>query len=379
MELELRASASFRWMDCTASATIDVSHLAPSKSDASASLGTALHAVSQTCLEEGSSPRRYIGSLFNDVEISRKHTEEVTVPYVEFVRERAKGRKMYVEKKVEFNAHIGGTPDVVIIDPSYIEVVDLKTGVKKVSVIGNTQLMIYLLSVYEKYYCIYEFEKFAITIFQPYANNIVTHWLSVNDLLKFKAELLDVYQRILNLDVKFSPSSHNCFYCPAAAICPALHEKATEMAKLDFIPKNLSGEELAMKLELIEILIPYIAAVKEEARHRLQHRIKVPGFKLHPGNSKNEWIDPRKTIMALRKVGLDGYFTDPVLRSPSQIKELVKQQHVDIDLDDYISTTSQEPYVVRDRGTRDDDQTESAVNDFSEVVNNAQTTKRRAR
>ena len=317
MQLELRASASSRWMTCTASTAIDVTHLAPSKRDASADLGTCLHEVAKESLLKGTNPKQYIGSIFNDMEVPRQGVDEIVVPYVNYVRKQAKGFKLIVETTVEFNEAIGGTPDVVIIGPDFIHVIDLKTGRKKVEVVDNSQLLIYLLSVYEKYNWIYEFEKFAITIFQPMANNIATHWLSTNDLLKFKSRLLEVYDRILNLDVSFAPSQSNCFYCPAAGICPALTQKATELAQLDFAPDRLTGEELAKKIELIETIQPFIDAVKREALHRLLNNIRVPGFKLHPGNNRYEWKDQRKAIIALREAGLDGYFTDPVLRSPA--------------------------------------------------------------
>lgn len=369
MNFELRASASSRWMSCTASATIDVTHLAPRKADYGASFGTALHELSRMALVDGVNPRKYIGSLVEDVEITRAGVEDIVLPYVAFVKKHAECGRLLVEKTVEYNDHIGGTPDVGILLPEIIHVIDLKTGGMRVEVVGNSQLMIYLLSLYRKYCHIYDFKKFAITIFQPMANNITTHWISMNDLLKFQAELLRIYDNIMNLDVSFVPSGHNCFYCPAKAVCPALMQKATEMAQLDFMPKNLDGKELAEKLALIDIILPFIAAVQEEAMHRLRNNIRVPGYKLHPGNNKREWKDERAAVMALRKAGVDGYFTDPVIRSPHQIEELIKQQKVNIDLGDLICTTSGEPRLSKEKVKVEADMTENAVHDFEELRN----------
>ena len=368
-KFELRASASSRWMSCTASATIDVSHLAVRPGGPAAELGTALHEVSETCLRDDTNPFQYVGQIFNSYEIRKEHVNDIVKPYVDFVRSESKGHVLRVECKFDLNAEMGGTADAVVIGEDFIHVIDLKTGRYWVDAVDNSQLLIYALGAYLKYGMLSDIERVGVTIFQPMVNNVSTHWINVKALMAFSKTLFGIHKRIMALDVSFVASTDNCRYCPAVTVCPILHEKAVEQARIDFTSTTLNGQELVDKLALGELLIPWFESLKMEAKARLAKGINVPGYELRKGRASFSWIDPAKAVRALRRADIDGIMTESTLRSPAQVRELIKLQKADFELNDLLVLGNAEASLAKSSKTqpKNADKSESAKMDFKGV------------
>lgn len=326
-----------------------------------------MHEVSETALRDGTDPRQYIGNVFNEREIRKEHVAQIVKPYVDYVRAEAAGYILRVETKFELNDAVGGTADAVVLGDDFIHVIDLKTGRQFVDVVDNTQLMIYALGAYLKYGTLMEVKRIGMTIFQPMANNRASHWISLDALMDFAKELFAIHKRIVALDVVFVASDSNCQYCPAATICPVLHEKAVEQARVDFFPEMLSGEELTEKLKLAQLLLPWFEALKAEAKARIEKGVDVPGYELKAGRTMYAWADEVKAARALRRAGIEGVWTEPTLRSPAQVRQLIKDQHAEFELDNLLTATSAEPSLAPAKQTQTVDKTESAKADFRNV------------
>lgn len=103
------------------------------------------------------------------------------------------------------------TADVVLYTKDQLEIVDYKMGKIPVEVVDNSQL---------KYYAVtYGFlapkaKGVTVHIVQPFADNIVSWWVSATELKTFAQECIDAEAAIDAGSVKFMPGSH-CTFCPA--------------------------------------------------------------------------------------------------------------------------------------------------------------------
>ena len=119
------------------------------------------------------------------------------------------------------------TPDVAIIGPKTLEIVDYKTGAIKVDPVDNDQLMFYAacwLGV------AHEATEFTVHVVQP--DNIDRWTAKVSYLRAWMEKAIAADKRIQAKDLTLNPSDH-CTFCPAnpwgrgdksEAKCPAQHK-----------------------------------------------------------------------------------------------------------------------------------------------------------
>ena len=288
---KLSPSTSGRWLDCTASATIDVSGLEDRQSPA-AERGTRLHEVSERFLRSGKKPTRK--ACVDDVGF------ESVKAYVAYVR-ALEGEKYY-EQRLTLSKDCWGTGDAVVVDEPVLEVVDAKfgTGVL-VEATDNTQLMIYGLAAYKRYSLIYDrIESVRMTVHQKAKENVDTWEVPVEELLEFGEEVEAVIAAIKRGDVVYSPSESNCMWCPAKAICPEVGGLAQAVAKEDF--KDLGTFTWERKLELAPVVEARAKGVRDETKAMMLRGEPIEGFKVVQGRRGNRgWGDEEKMARALKK------------------------------------------------------------------------------
>lgn len=297
-------SASSRWLTCTASVTIDTSHIPRTTSEA-AELGTAMHTCAEMILRGKLKPAAAKGKTFNDRKMTPAMIDDIVMPYVEFVRDRVTPKsQLYIEHKSVLNDKCWGTSDAVIVTPVDdhtvdVSVIDLKTGAfHKVSPVNNTQLMIYAAGVVEDVKLLHgDVRDVYLSIVQPPMNVYATHKVSAKKLGEFLEHVEDTILDIEAGDVQFSPSEDNCRWCPAASVCPKLEETAEIAAAEDFKKlKTIGQKSLADKMSMIPQLEIFIKSVKSEAEQRLLTGKKVPGYRLGQGNSRRQWKFKEETL-----------------------------------------------------------------------------------
>lgn len=371
-------SASSRWLSCTASMTIDVSHLARTTSQA-AELGTALHECGELLLQDMFTPKQAIGKTFNGCKITKEHIDRILVPYVDFVKQECGDGEYELlteVKSVLVADSCWGTADAVIVmfhsdNTVTVKIIDLKTGSGyKVSPVNNPQLMMYAAGVYADLSLLYDIRDIHIGICQPPYDVYALRKIKPAELEKFTTQVIDTIDRIENGDVEFVPSEDNCRWCPAKSICPKMQDMANAAAASDF--KKLgraSAKSLAEQLAMIPILDSWAAAVKAEIASRLTHGKKVKGCKLVKGRTSRAWKYSEdallKKLQSL-KIPKTWAYSEKLL-SPPQLESLLKEKNKDPALiSSLIDIVPGAPVVAREDDSRDAyDPDQAAQDDFA--------------
>ena len=135
--IKLRPSAASRWMACPASVHLSVG-IPESPSGEAAQIGTAIHALAETCWQTEDDPKNYIDKLVEGIRITEQNAEFAQLHLDTIKRlEKDLGRVLVEQHGTVLDTmqlQLAGTCDVVgySVKDSIIEIVDLKTDRKSV-------------------------------------------------------------------------------------------------------------------------------------------------------------------------------------------------------------------------------------------------------
>jgi len=358
-------SAASRWLTCTASMLVDVSHI-KERSSPAAEKGTFLHSVCEAYLKEQPPPL-----IPPNIRVSREDEASVST-YVNYVNSR-EGEKL-IELKTMWVDDCGGTADAVVINDTHVEIIDYKSGFFYVSPVENPQLIIYALGVRKALESQYAtFQDFKLTIVQPAQNNI-SSWSLTNKVLdEWEAEIKEVIDKINAHDVDFVPSEKACKWCPARTVCPALHELADQAVMQDFKDETSPSLTLSMteKLDRIPLLKALCDAWEAEAFATLSDGDSIKGYKLAEGRKgdrkyTSEVAVEKKLAELQIPVGLT--HEEPKIKSPAKIEKALKQISQDATwLNQFTSRADGKLKIVRSEDDRKSvNPKDKALDDFAD-------------
>lgn len=327
---KLSPSGAHRWMVCPGSVPLEAEY--PDSSNSYAREGTAAHELAAMVLEDvGAHAKDYIGKKIRYDDHGEEVLWEVTPEmaehvddYVKFVRERAQGKILHVERKLGIGHITGepnatGTSDVVIIDcdQEAIEVIDLKFGMGvRVDAENNEQMQFYALGALHEYDLIYDLSWVTMIIHQPRLNHVSEWHISTHELEQFgyvaavKAKDVSVaitHQGQLDtwVDDYLNPGEKQCRFCKAKATCPALLADMSEIVSgsvasaddfAQFLPQTVDSQSgdnyLPMAMAKVGMVEDWCKAVRAEVERRLLAGKQVDGYKLVEGRRGNRaWRD----------------------------------------------------------------------------------------
>lgn len=267
-------SSAFRWKSCTASVGEEAGK--PDGSNEASRNGTAVHAIAEIALINGSDTIENLGNVvgfppnrgdevvfnpldegaptFDQFEYTVRITKEFqdwAERYVSYVREQValSDGMLFVEQRVPidhitFEEGAKGTTDAAVIKPALRElhVIDLKTGRNQVNaydVVGfadmltdegelikapvlepNDQLAMYADGSLIDAVMFAEIDTVRLTIVQPSINHISDFSLSVADLKAHIQKLRDAAHEG-RTNPTYRPSTDNCQYCKGRDTCAA--------------------------------------------------------------------------------------------------------------------------------------------------------------
>ncbi len=363
----LSASGSHIWLNCTKSGELSMAPDAPQRrGSVYAAEGTAAHALAETCLREGTDASLYIGLEFEGFKVDEAMADAVQV-YVDHCRALTVGAQYWIEQSITLEAlwtnegktcptPLFGTSDFMALHmeglkastADTLHVVDYKHGVGvPVEAVGNTQFMYYglggVLHLLSQNMPLPRFV--TMTVVQPRAPHSaggVRSWtIPVLDLFVWaETVLMPAVLSVIVADTKFTTGEH-CRWCPHAAQCPALRDKAFEVARTQFDdvssqppdPNLIPLDELGSILQHAELIAGWLSQVRAVVSEAIEKGHKIRGWKLVPKRATRKWSDETQASATLSALSMDAegdFFTTPTLKSPAQVEQVLKRRKTNL-------------------------------------------------
>ena len=324
-------SSADRWMNCPGS--VRLSRTAPKgRSSSYADEGTVAHALAAQWLLSTDPPSNM------DDETRKGLRVYIDAVAAALPKRVVAGSKYLVEGRVkapELHRDVRGTVDALIWDAheKHLHVIDLKWGRGiVVEAIDNRQLLGYAVTAALQLKI--KPKHITLTIVQPRADHEdgpVRSWaVDAFALDEFGEEIRQAAAATDKPDAPLVPGKW-CRFCPAAALCPALEDRATALALSSFKPvvdETYDKPKLARALEFIEEFGAWAKAVHQFAFMRAVEGDPPPGWKLVAKRAARVWKDEGAALEALTGPLEDFDLTAPQvlttkLKSPPQVEALL--------------------------------------------------------
>lgn len=324
----LSASAAHRWMHCTPSPTLELQYT--EKPSAFANEGTQAHALAEAKLKDWLATGKRSEFACDDPSMN-EYTDNYRDYCIEVYNEelaKYPEAKMKIEERLNFSEAVPkgfGTGDCVIISSDTAHVIDFKYG-KGVLVDAedNPQLKLYALGLVYGFYWYDGFEKIRLHVYQPRMSNISSWEISTADLVQWaEKEVKPLAQ--LAIKGEGEPKAGDwCQFCKAKGGCKARAEQLEAQIEAEMHPTGqLTEEDLSRILGKTEEWAKWIKAVEEFALDQALKGVKIPQWKIVEGRSNRKIKDEVGLTGALIKDGYSNIWTEPKLKSMTDLGKIV--------------------------------------------------------
>ena len=364
--LKLRPSSASRWIACPASAKLSL-QVPYQESGEAAKIGTAIHALAETCFQLDSDPMKFVGQVVEGItmteencEFALEHLKAIWGIQDEVGRQGILNVEVLVKLYDNNDVSLVGTPDVLGYSHEKQKLIigDLKTGRGYVDA-DNEQMKIYALGAMESK--LLQPKEVEFQIIQPHHGENRIFKMSAEELVKWEREVLMPAVWEASSDApSFGPSESACQWCPAKHICPAQKEQfdivaaqpdITTMTKEDVqqVMLTLTPAQITALLDKAPLVEKFIDAVREHATKQMEAGEVIPGWQLQPKRASRKWIDSTTARQALTDAGLtDSQIFETELISPTAAEKLLPKEQRVI-LDDLTAKVSSGLTLARDR------------------------------
>jgi len=318
-QLNLRASASARWIACPASARL--SSLMPYvEGGDAAKIGTAIHALAEHCFKRDLDPMKFEGKVYENILMTEENCEFALQHLKAIWAIEDDLGEAYVEVEMflpyaELKAYkCGGTADVIGIskEKRKLIIADLKTGRGYVDA-DSEQLKLYALAAMEAGNLYQDIDKVELWIIQPHHGENRVFEMTTQELVDWEHYvLIPAIDNALNPAFQPVPSDSACQYCPAKTICPAQANIVETVATAPIV-EMLTEEQISVLLSKFDMVEDYIKAVRDHALKRMESGAVIDGWQLAPKRALRSWTKESEVIPALLGLGL-------------KIEQVVKQE-----------------------------------------------------
>lgn len=318
-------SGAHRWMNCPGSVAAQVGK--PDTAGEAARFGTLCHEVLETTLLH---PERVMP------EDTRDDVREMLEPVLLYIQnqEWLYGASVIPEQRVDLSfihPAMFGTLDVLLETPSYIEVIDLKSGRVRVEP-DDPQFVLYGAAALQRN----PDARFVTTVAQPRHGEPRAQTWERDEWEAVLAQAAITAAQAVDEDGAPDPSAPRfagswCDGCKAHGECPTAHAHMRQLAAREFAPPvaTLTDEQIGQCLTLESQVQSWFKALRKEAYARAL-RGETEHYKLVAGRAGNrKWSDEAQVRQVCAELGVDP--VEPTLRSPAQIeKELGKKRFADM-------------------------------------------------
>ena len=305
-QLLLRPSSASRWIACPASARLSL-QVPKEESGEAAQIGTAIHALAETCWQLDQDPMDFVGKTIEGIVISKENAEFAAnhiglVLGLKHELGMVKIEQYGVAYETDF-VKVGGTADVVAynIDKSVLVIADLKTGRAWVDA-DSAQMKIYALGVMNKLCKV--FDKVALTIVQPQTGENRHYIMTGDELLQWKEEvLMPAAVEAVNSRSEPKLSKEACQWCPAKMICPA-QTKALAEVPVTADVTTLSLDQISDLLDKAELVEDFISALRKHATKALTEGGVLRGWQMAPKRPTRQWTNETHALQEMLNAGI---------------------------------------------------------------------------
>ena len=355
-QINLRASAASRWIACPASARLSAMMPYVEGGEA-AKIGTAIHALAETCFQLDSDPMKSIGTVVEGITMTEENCE-MALEHLKAIwameDELGKG-SVTVEKFLPYQdtskVKVGGTTDVIGISKKKRKLIiaDLKTGRGYVDA-DNDQLRLYALAALEGEQLYKDIDTVELWIIQPHHGETRKHSMTTQELVDWEHYVLvPAIDNALNPLFQPVPSDSACQYCSARTICPAQANIAEVVATAPPVEMLTEGQ-ISVLLTKFDMVEGYIKAVRDHALKRMESGSVIDGWQLQPKRALRSWTDEKEAYAGLLALGLDArQVTKTEIITPAQAEKLLTKDQKP-SLEALTSRISSGLTLARDKG-----------------------------
>ena len=334
-KIKLRPSAASRWIACPASVKL-CEGIPNSPSGEAAQIGTAIHAVAETCILTGIEPSDFIGKTVEGITINEQNADfaQQHVNHIKDLEKRLGTLKVehFVTIYESDAITLGGTADVLAFseEQDTLVIADLKTGRGYVDA-DSDQMKLYAIGAMRQLKA--EFKNIELAIIQPHHGEPRTHKMTFKELNDWTLEnLTPAIKAIAEGASAPTPSEKACQWCPAKATCPAHVETFNEVAAQPPM-HTMSEEELAAMLAKVEVVEDYIKALRAYATTRLEGGAVIRGWQMQPKRALRKWVNEQAAADILMTYGISRelIYTTSIISPAEASKLLSKDDRVLLD------------------------------------------------
>ena len=322
-----------------------------------AKIGTAIHALAETCFQLDSDPMKSIGTVVEGIKMTEENCEMALehLKAIWAIEDELGEGSVTVEKFLPYldykNVKVGGTTDVIGIskEKRKLIIADLKTGRGYVDA-DNDQLRLYGLAALETEQLYQDIDTVELWIIQPVHGDVRKHSMTTQELVDWEHYILTpAIENALNPLFQPVPSDSACQYCNARTICPAQTNLAEVVATAPPV-EMLSEQQISVLLTKFDMVEGYIKAVRDHALKRMESGSVIDGWQLQPKRALRSWTDESAAIKGLLALGLDeDQVTKTELITPAQAEKLLTKDQKP-NLEALTSRISSGLTLARDKG-----------------------------
>jgi hypothetical protein len=322
-----------------------------------AKIGTAIHALAETCYQLDSDPMKSIGTVVEGITMTEENCEMALehLKAIWAIEDELGEGSVTVEKFLPYQdslkAKVGGTTDVIGVsqDKRKLIIADLKTGRGYVDA-DNDQLRLYALAALEAEQLYQDIDTVELWIIQPHHGETRKHSMTTQELVDWEHYVLvPAIDNATNPLFQPVPSDSACQYCNARTICPAQANIAEVVATAPPVEMLTEGQ-ISVLLTKFDMVEGYIKAVRDHALKRMESGSVIDGWQLQPKRALRSWTDEKEAYAGLLALGLDPrQVTKSEIISPAQAEKLLTKDQKP-NLEALTSRISSGLTLARDKG-----------------------------
>lgn len=321
------ASAAPRWMVCPGS--VKLCDGLEDAGSAYAEEGTLAHDIAAQIL---------LGNPVDTDDLS-EDLFECVVAYIDFVKDLASGKQLFVEQRVDFSSPLGqsegfGTSDAIVVGHEEITIVDMKTGRHKASPLP--QLGLYAAGALVEFDYLGPFKAVRLIIHQARVDHIEEVVLTIPEIEDFMREASAAAENALSETPRYKPTEAGCRFCRAKGHCPALTAYVEEAvgSKFDNLdaeeieqgPERMGTNYLAHCMAAVGLVEDWCKAIRARVERELLAGNTIDGWKLVQGRKgSRKWSSEQEAEAVLKRMKLKSEeMYDWKVISPTTAEKLAK-------------------------------------------------------